>query len=117
MTAIDPGLYEAAQIDGANRWNQIWHITLPAILPTLILMMTLNMGQIMNAGFDEVFNLYSPLVYETGDIIDTYVYRVGLTNMQYSFGTAVGMFKSVISFLLLTLSYKLADRFAGYRIF
>ena len=71
----------------------------------------------MNAGFDEVFNLYSPLVYETGDIIDTYVYRVGLTNMQYSFGTAVGMFKSVISFLLLTLSYKLADRFAGYRIF
>lgn len=117
MTAIDPGLYEAAQIDGANRWNQIWHITLPAILQTLILMMTLNMGQIMNAGFDEVFNLYSPLVYETGDIIDTYVYRVGLTNMQYSFGTAVGMFKSVISFLLLTLSYKLADRFAGYRIF
>ncbi len=117
MTSIDPGLYEAAKIDGANRWDRIWHITIPSILPTIILMMTLNMGQIMNAGFDEVFNLYSPLVYETGDIIDTYVYRVGLTNMQYSFGTAVGLFKSVISFILLTVSYKLADKFAGYRIF
>ena len=117
MTSIDPGLYEAAKIDGANRWNRIWHITIPSILPTIILMMTLNMGQIMNAGFDEIFNLYSPLVYETGDIIDTYVYRVGLTNMQYSFGTAVGLFKSVISFILLAGSYKLADKFAGYRIF
>lgn len=117
MTSIDPGLYEAAKIDGANRWERIWHITIPSILPTIILMMTLNMGQIMNAGFDEIFNLYSPLVYETGDIIDTYVYRVGLTNMQYSFGTAVGLFKSVISFILLAGSYKLADKFAGYRIF
>ena len=117
MTSIDPGLYEAAKIDGANRWDRIWHITIPSILPTIILMMTLNMGQIMNAGFDEIFNLYSPLVYETGDIIDTYVYRVGLTNMQYSFGTAVGLFKSVISFILLAGSYKLADKFAGYRIF
>lgn len=117
MTSIDPGLYEAAKIDGANRWDQIWNITIPGILPTIILMMTLNMGQIMNAGFDEVFNLYSPLVYETGDIIDTYVYRVGLTNMQYSLGTAVGLFKSVISFLFLTISYKLADKYAGYRIF
>lgn len=117
MTSIDTGLYEAAKIDGANRWDRIWHITIPSILPTIILMMTLNMGQIMNAGFDEIFNLYSPLVYETGDIIDTYVYRVGLTNMQYSFGTAVGLFKSVISFILLAGSYKLADKFAGYRIF
>lgn len=117
MTSIDPGLYEAAKIDGANRWERIWHITIPSIFPTIILMMTLNMGQIMNAGFDEIFNLYSPLVYETGDIIDTYVYRVGLTNMQYSFGTAVGLFKSVISFILLAGSYKLADKFAGYRIF
>ncbi|MEG0252982.1 MAG: ABC transporter permease subunit [Muribaculaceae bacterium] len=117
MTNIDPNLYEAADIDGANRWKKILHITLPSILSTIVLMTTLNMGSVLNAGFDQIFNLYSPLVYKTGDIIDTYVYRVGLINMQYSFGTAVGLFKSVISVVLLTVSYKLADKFVGYRIF
>ncbi len=117
MTAINPDLYEAASMDGANRWNKIVSITLPSILPTIILMTTLNMGKVLDAGFDQIYNLYSPLVYETGDIIDTYVYRVGLINMQYSFGTAVGLFKSLISFALLVVSYRLAIRFAGYRIF
>ncbi len=117
MTGIDPTLYEAADIDGANRWKRIWHITLPGILPTIILMSTLNMGQVLNAGFDQVFNMYSPLVYQTGDIIDTYVYRTGLVNIQYSFATAVGLFKSIIGFTLLASAYKLADKFCGYRIF
>lgn len=117
MTRIDPTLYEAGSIDGATRMQTILHITLPGILPTIVLMATLNMGQVLNAGFDQILNLYSPLVYETGDIIDTYVYRVGLLGLQYSFGTAVGLFKSVISFALLVISYRLADKFAGYRIF
>ena len=117
MTSIDPATYEAGEIDGANRWDKIRHITVPGILPTVILMTTLNMGKILNAGFDQIFNLYSPLVYETGDILDTYVYRVGLINMQYSFATTVGLFKSVISFALIVISYKLSDKYAGYKIF
>lgn len=117
MTGIDPTLYEAGDMDGANRWQKILHITIPGILPTIILMTTLNMGQVLNAGFDQVYNLYSPLVYRTGDIIDTFVYRTGLENIQYSFATAVGLFKSVISFGLLASAYKLADKFCGYRIF
>ena len=114
---IDAALYEAADIDGASRLKKITKITLPMIMPTVILMATLSLGNVLNAGFDQIFNMYSPLVYETGDIIDTYVYRMGLEKMQYSFGTAVGLLKSVISFVLIALSYKLADKLAGYRIF
>lgn len=117
LTAINPALYESAAMDGANRFKQMIHITLPAILPTIILLATLNLGSVLNAGFDQVFNLYNPVVYQTGDIIDTYVYRMGLVDMQFSFATAVGLLKSIISFGLIVLSYKLADRFAGYRIF
>lgn len=117
MTGIDPTLYEAAGIDGANRLEKILYITLPSIVPTIVLMTTLNMGKILSGGFDQVFNLYSPLVYQTGDIIDTYVYRMGLVDLQYSNGTAVGLFKSLISFVLLVTAYKLADKFVGYRVF
>lgn len=114
---IDSTLYEAADIDGASRLQKVVKITVPMIMPTVILMATLSLGNVLNAGFDQIFNMYSPLVYETGDIIDTYVYRMGLVKMQYSFGTAVGLLKSAISFALIAVSYKLADKFAGYRIF
>lgn len=117
ITGIDPQLYEAADIDGANRWGKMLNITMPALKGTIVLMSTLALGQVLNAGFDQIFNLYTPLVYETGDIIDTYVYRMGIEKMQYSFGTAVGLFKSLVSFILIVSSYKLADKFAGYRIF
>ena len=80
-------------------------------------MATLALGNILNAGFDQVYNMYSPLVYETGDIIDTYVYRMGLEKMQFSFGTAVGLFKSAVSFVLLLSAYKLAERCANYTLF
>lgn len=116
LTSIDPALYESAQLDGANRFQQILHITLPALLPTIILLATLNLGSILSAGFDQVFNLYNPLVYQTGDIIDTYVYRTGLINQQYSFATAVGLLTSMVSMILIIVSYKLASKFAGYRI-
>lgn len=114
---IDTSLYEAADMDGATRIQKITRITLPMIMPTVILMATLSLGNVLNAGFDQIVNMYSPLVYETGDIIDTYVYRMGLVKLQYSFGTAVGLLKSAISFVLIVVSYKLADKFAGYRIF
>lgn len=117
LTAINPVLYEAAVIDGANRWQQTRHVTLPGMLPIIVLLSTLSLGQVLNAGFDQIFNLYSPSVYETGDIIDTYVYRLGLANGQFGVATAVGLFKSVISLVLIWFSYLLAYRFANYRIF
>jgi len=117
IIGIDPGLYEAAEIDGALRYKQLWHITIPGITSTIVLLATLSLGSVLNAGFDQVFNMYNPLVYQTGDIIDTYVYRVGLVQAQFGLATAVGTLKSVISFFLIILSYKLASKFANYRIF
>lgn len=117
ITGIDASICEAANIDGASRLQKMWYITIPGISSTIIIMATLSLGNILNAGFDQIYNMYNPIVYRTGDILDTYVYRVGLEKLQYSFGTAVGLFKSLISFILIALSYKLADRFAGYRIF
>lgn len=117
LTGIDLGLYEAASIDGANRFKQILHITLPSLLPTIVLMTALNLGNILNAGFDQIFNLYNPIVYETADIIDTYVYRIGMVERQYSIGTAVGLFKSVISFLLIMGANKCAKKLTGSGIF
>jgi len=117
ITNIDPNLYEAADIDGASRFQKVWYVTLPGIKATIILMSTLALGNVLNAGFEQIFSMYSPVVYATSDIIDTYVYRMGLQKLQFSFGTAVGLLKSVVSLCLIVLSYKLADRFAGYRIF
>jgi len=117
LTSINPVLYEAAEIDGANRWQQTWNVTLPGMIPIIILMATLSLGNVLNAGFDQIFNLYSPQVYETGDIIDTFVYRLGLQQFQYSVATAVGLFKSVIALILISVSYMMAYRFANYRIF
>jgi len=117
LTGISPALYESAEIDGAKRLQQLIYITLPSLLPTIILMAALSIGNILNAGFDQIFNLYNPLVYQSGDIIDTYVYRAGLLQAQYGLATAVGLMKSVISFALIIISYKLASRYANYRIF
>lgn len=117
LTAISPALYEAAVVDGANRWKQTLHITLPGMVPIVVLMATLSLGQILNAGFDQVFNLYSPIVYESGDILDTFVYRIGLIEFQYGVATAVGLFKSVVSLVFIAGSYYLAYRYANYRIF
>ena len=117
LTSIDPGLYEAAVVDGAKRWKQTRYITIPMIMSTIVLMTILSLGNVLNAGFDQIYNLYSPIVYKSGDIIDTYVYRLGIQQAQYSVGTAVGMFKSVVSGVMIMLSYYMADRFAGYRVF
>ncbi|WP_438495210.1 ABC transporter permease [Paenibacillus sp. IHBB 3054] len=117
LTGIDQSLYEAATVDGASRWKQMLNVTLPGMLPIITLMTVLSLGNVLNAGFEQVFNLYSPMVYSTGDIIDTFVYRLGLVEAQYGVATSVGLFKSVISLVLIVISNKLANRYAGYRIF
>lgn len=117
LSAINLTLYEAADLDGANRFQKMWHISIPGIMPTIVLVASLSLGNVLNAGFDQIFNLYSPIVYSTGDILDTYVYRVGLTQGQYSIGTAIGLFKTVISLILIGISYWVAGKYANYRIF
>lgn len=117
LTAIDPQLHEAAAIDGANRWQRMLHVTLPGMRSTVMLAAILSVGNILQAGFDQILNLYNPVVYRTGDIIDTYVYRQGLVQMQYSLATAVGLFKSVMGFVLILISYWLADKYSDYRVF
>lgn len=117
LTGINPALYEAAAIDGAGRFKRMRHITLPGIAITVVLLMVLSMGSILNAGFDQVFNLYNPLVYSTGDIIDTWVYRTGLLSLQFSLATAVGLLKSVVGFVFITVGYGIAYKYANYRIF
>lgn len=117
ITGIDPTLYEAAVIDGAKRGQRMRYVTLPGMMPTIILLAARNLGNVLNAGFDQIFNLYSPVVYEVGDIIDTYVYRAGLLEMNYSLSTAVGLMKSVISIVLILTSNRLAYKYADYRIF
>lgn len=117
ILGVDQSLYEAAAADGAGRFKRIWHITLPGIRTTVALLAILSLGNVLNAGFDQIYNLYNPLVYSTGDIIDTWVYRAGLENLQYSLATAVGLFKSVISVILIVIGYKLADKFTGYKLF
>jgi len=117
LTSIDPGLYEAATMDGAKRLKQTIYITLPMMMPIIMLMTILSMGNVLNAGFDQIVNLYSPIVYSTGDIIDTYIFRIGLEQAQFSPGAAVGLFRSLISAVLIVASQYMAKRFAGYRVF
>lgn len=117
LTGIDPGLYEAASIDGANRFHKLLHITLPGILPIILIMLTMELPNILSAGFDQIYNLYNPLVYDTGDILDTFVYRMGMTKRQYSIGTAVGLIKSTMGMILILLANKIVTTFTDRRMF
>ena len=110
ITSIDPTLYEAATMDGANWWQKVKHVTLPGMMPFIILMTILALPNILNAGFDQVYNLYSPVVYQSGDILDTYIYRIGLIGRDYSVGTAVGLVKSVIGLILILSANKFAEK-------
>ena len=117
LTGINPETYEAAAVDGAGRWARLRHVSIPGITPIIALLACLSLGNILNAGFEQILVFINPIVYATGDILDTYVYRVGLLTGEFSLGTAVGMFRSVVGFGLVWLSYWLADRYANYRIF
>ncbi len=110
LSGVDPQLYEAAQIDGAKRFKQLLHITIPAIMPTVIITLILNCNNILNAGFDQIFMLYSAPVYDVADIIDTYVYRLGIGKNDYALSTAAGMFKSVVALVLIVVVNQVAKK-------
>ncbi|MCH6258193.1 ABC transporter permease subunit [Puniceicoccaceae bacterium K14] len=112
LAGIDPGLYEAADIDGAGRFRKIIHVTLPMLRPTIIVLFVLQIGYILNAGFDQIYNLYNPSVYDVADVVDTYVLRRLLT-MDFSLATAAGLFKSVVGFMMVMFANKLARRWQG----
>lgn len=111
LTNIDESLYEAAKMDGANRWKQTIHITIPGILPTIITLLILNIGSIMAVGFEKILLLYNPLTYETGDVISTYLYRVGLQSSNFSYATAIGLFESIIGLILVFGANFLSKKF------
>lgn len=117
ITGINATLYEAAEVDGAGRWKQMIHITLPGIAPILILLGVLSLGGILNAGFEQILIMYNPTVYEGADVIDTFVYRLGMFSQQFGPAAAIGLFKSVISLGLVSLTYYAAYKYNNYRIF
>ncbi|QOY38500.2 ABC transporter permease [Anaerobacillus isosaccharinicus] len=110
LSGINPQLYEAATVDGASKWQQTWHITLPCLLPTIVILFILQMSSILEVGFEQVFILLNPLVYSVGDVFETYVYRVGVTQGQFSYTTAVGLFKSVIALFMVVMANKIAKK-------
>ncbi len=114
LTAIDQELYEAARVDGANKWHQIIHITIPCLVPTIVIMFILKVGKMFDVGYEKIMLLYTPLTYETADVINTYVYRRGFAeNVNFSYSTAVGFFNSVVCFLLVFITNKITNRMGG----
>ena len=116
ISTIDPELYEVAGLDGAGRVRMAWHITVPSLVPVITVVFILQIGRLLNAGFDQVFNLYHPLVYEVADILDTYEYRVGIVRGEFGIGTAVGLFKNVIGVTLLVSANLVIKRYNQYGI-
>lgn len=116
ITSVDPALYEAAMIDGAGKFRQMWNITLPSIIPTIVMMLILRVSRVLDAGFEQIFIMYNPSVYDVADIIGTYVYREGLGRMNFSFGTAVGLFNSFVAFILVVGSNFFSRRVTGKSI-
>jgi putative aldouronate transport system permease protein len=113
LTTIDANLYEAARIDGANRWKQTWHITLPGIRPTMVTLLILNIGTFMAVGFEKVLLLYNPLTYPTADVISTYLYRVGILSSNFSYATAIGLFEALIGLTLILSANTISRRLVG----
>ncbi len=113
LTTIDPQLYEAARIDGANRWQQTWHVTLPGIRPTMIVLLILNIGTFMAVGFEKILLLYNPLLYERADVIATYLYRVGIVSSNFSYATAIGLFEALIGLTLILSANAISRRAVG----
>ncbi|WEG14899.1 ABC transporter permease subunit [Pullulanibacillus sp. KACC 23026] len=117
LTGVNPELYEAAVVDGAGRWKQLWHITLPAIRSTIVILLILRLGHFLDNGFEQIYLMSNSLNRSVADVFDTYVYYIGLTNGEFSFATAVGLFKSVISIILVVGANKLAKRFGQEGIY
>jgi putative aldouronate transport system permease protein len=116
ITSIDPQLYEAAMIDGANRWKQTWHITLPGLANIITVLFVLQIGSLFTIGFEQIFLLYNPTVYEVGDVISTYTYRLGIEQTQFSATTAIGFTQSLVNFIMVFLANRLARKLAGWSL-
>lgn len=113
LSTIDPQLYEAARVDGANRWRQTWHVTLPGIRPTIVVLLILNIGTFMAVGFEKVLLLYNPLTYPTADVIATYLYRVGISGGNFSYAAAIGLFEAIIGLFLILSANAISRRLVG----
>ena len=113
LVAIDQELYDAAKVDGAGRFQQVLHVTIPCLLPTIIIMLILKMGKIFDVGYEKIMLLYNPAIYETADVINTYVYRKGLIDAQYSYSAAVGLFNCIVSYVLVTLTNRFSRALNG----
>jgi len=113
LTTIDDQLYEAARIDGANRWQQTWHVTIPGITPTMVVLLILNIGSFLAVGFEKILLLYNPLLYPTADVISTYLYRVGIASGSYSYSTAIGLFEAIIGLTLVLSANAISRRLVG----
>ena len=116
IATIDPQLYDAAKVDGADRFRQIWHITIPGILPTIVILLILRMGAMMTVGYEKIILMYNPLTYETADVISTYVFRRGILQADFSFSAAVGLFNSVINFGLLIAANRISRRLTEHSL-
>lgn len=114
LTGINPELYEASKVDGASRFQNIYYITLPSMAPVITIMLIFAIGKMVNDDFDQIFNLYNPSVYNVGDVLSTYTYRRGLIQMEYSFATAVGLFKNVIAFVMIIATNAIAKKINNY---
>ncbi|SHM34900.1 ABC transporter permease [Actinacidiphila paucisporea] len=113
LTSIDDNLYEAARIDGANRWKQTWHVTLPGIRPTMVTLLILNIGTFMAVGFEKILLLYNPLTYPTADVVSTYLYRMGVLSNNFSYAAAIGLFESLIGLVLIVSANQISRRTVG----
>ena len=116
LSSIEPNLYEAAIIDGAGKWRQTWHITLPGLKSIIVVLLILEIGGLMNIGFERIFLLYNPLVYDVGDVISTYTYRLGIEQTQFSLTTSIGFTQSVVNFILVYTSNRLSRKLAGWSL-
>jgi putative aldouronate transport system permease protein len=116
LTGIDPTLYEAATVDGSNRWQNVWHITLPCLMPTIVILLLMRVGRLLMIGQEAIILLYNPTTYETADVISSYVYRRGLLNADYSFATAIGLFQSVLGFILLMAMNTITKRVSEHSL-
>lgn len=113
LSTVDPQLYEAARVDGANRWKQTWHITLPGIMPTMVVLLILNIGTFMAVGFEKILLIYNPLLYPTADVLSTYLYRVGIGGGQFSYAAAIGLFEALIGLVLILGANSLSRKLVG----
>lgn len=113
LTGISPSLYEAAKIDGANRWKQFVYVTLPGLLPAIVILLLLKIGNVLDVGFEQIYVFLSPMTYGVGEVMDTYSYRLGVVNGEFSITTAIGLFKSVIGFILLVSANRLSNKLTG----